>query len=147
MSALNYNDFRYSYIVHIIWDVVSRYSRQIAVIPEVNPTLTDNQLVDWDNMRLIRFSFHKVENCKTLLSDDDIKAELNMSLQYEILPEQDILKPFKAGDGFYESFEALYVHEVKTVGNYMFVDVLFVDSMTAYRMVRESENEQLRNYI
>ena len=66
---LSYRDFRYSYIVHIIWEVVSQYSRQIAVIPEVNPTLTDNQLVDWDNMRLIRFSFHKVEDLKWLLHE------------------------------------------------------------------------------
>ena len=147
VKKLDYDDERYIQIVFLIWKMIEHFSRQIAVIPEKNPTLTDNSLVEWDNLRLVRFYFMKVENCQTLLSDDDIQKEFNMYLQYELLPEQEMIKPFRAGDGYYDKMESLYVHEVKTVGTYLYVDVLFVDSVTAYREVRSTENSKLINYI
>jgi len=146
-GRLKYDDIRYVAVIYAIWKTMCDLSRKIAIIPEPNPTWTDNGIVDWDGMALIRFSFNKVENCSIELSDEDIATMMNMHLQYVLLPEIDILPPYHLNDGNYSGMESVYVYEVKSVNNLLFVDVLFVDSPRAYQEVRSNENRKLKYYI
>lgn len=131
----------YVYIVYLLWQVVDYYSKELAIVPEENPTKTENELINWSGMKLIRCVFDIDEGVEAEFNDIKKQELLNLYLQYVLLPEQTLLKKFCFGDGYYTKMEALYVHEVRTVGSKMYVDAIFIDNTLAYQTARHRESE------
>lgn len=144
---LDYASIEYINIVYILWELLRDMSRKIPIIPPDNPTWLDNRLLRWDGMSLIRIAVDRVENTVSKLTENELVDELNCHLQYVLLPAQDILKPFQLGDGYYNRLEALYVLEVKNVDKEMFIDVLYIDSTSAFQTVRSWENSRLKDIL
>lgn len=141
---INYDDIRYPVSVFFVWKALKDLSDKIPVVITENPTLIENQIVKWDSMRLIRLATD-INSEKLSITPHEIINELNMQLQYVILPEQNILPQYVLDkDSHYGRMEALYVYEIKIFRNRMLLDVLIIDSPRALREAQSNEARRIK---
>ncbi len=144
---LRKSDFIYIYILWLIWFTADYYKDLFQLKPTDNPSKVHDQLMKYDDYRVIRLYFPKKnkEPCKKNMHE--IKDITNAYLQHVLLPHQKILKPFSVGDSYYDITESLYVLEVFEDSSEMAFDVLYIDNDQAYKIKRYDEQSEFLKMV
>lgn len=140
MSKLSKYSLEYHMIIFYVWQLVDYYSNLFAVDTSQAPSETITRLMRINGMDYVRFSFPKAEDKKYGTLVLRMKYVYNQYLRYAILPEQKILKPFLADrNDIYSMVEALYVEKVFEDNRFINLDVIYINSMKAFKHVRKDE--------
>lgn len=138
-KRLKKSDLLYLHILYVIWELVTYYSKTFKVIPEDSAANTLAEIREQNGMTFIHLQFPKVLNTTrgyTVLQMLDIYNEF---LRAILLPNQTLIKPYRADNSNYGIMEALYIDMVYEDETYLHLDVIYVDNPTAYKYVRADE--------
>lgn len=147
VKVFDYKDIRYTLSIFVIWSVVCKCQELLGVLTEANPTLTDNCLCSWEDMKLIRFTFPRIEGSELKLPEYKIRMIMNEYLDYEYLPNIDQLPRFRWTDDNYSNMNCLYVYQIGIKEHMVIIDVLFINNDKAYFTARRRENELVKYII
>lgn len=140
MNKLSKYSLEYHMIIFYVWQLVDYYSNLFAVDTSQAPSETITRLMRINGMDYVRFSFPKAEDKKYGTLVLRMKYVYNQYLCYAILPEQKILRPFIADkNDIYSMVEALYVERVFEDNSFINLDVIYINSMKAFKHVRKDE--------
>lgn len=141
------SDFIYMYILWLTWFTADYYKDLFQLNPGDNPSKSHDQLMKYDDYRVIRVYFPKNSDELRKMSMHDIKDITNDYFQHVLLPRQKILKPFSVGDSYYDITESLYVLDVFEDSSEMAFDVLYIDNDQAYKIKRYDEQSEFLKMV
>lgn len=140
MKRLQTTDFIFLVILYYIWAMVDYYAQMFQIDAGTNPAKTIANLMQYDGYTQIRFSFPQIIDVERKHSMLEIKDIYNEYLQFALLPQQQILRPYSTGDSI---IEPLYIAEVFEDETHINIDVIYIDNSVALKVVRKKQQEEM----
>ena len=137
MERLTKQSITYLHILHVVWVLVSYYTRLFGIDAGEEPAQMKTFLIEREGITFVRFKF---TSCDTLTgkeySLEKIREIMQEYLQYCILPEQTILCPYMGGSTIYDIVEPLYIDRVEESKGIWRIDIVYVDNPLAFQYVK-----------
>lgn len=138
----------YLHILHVIWTVVSYYARLFGMDAGEEPAGTKTFLLEREGVTFIRFMF---PSCDTAPDREysfwEMAEIMQQYLDYCILPEEKILRPYQGGSTVYDIVEPLYIDRVQVADGWMQLEVVYIDDPLAFSYVRKRRGLQQKGGI
>lgn len=141
MEKLKENSKLFHEILYHIWELLAYYADLFGYdVPEAAHQISAKLFQD-GTLTKIRVSVPRIRDFEPQYSVLDMRSAMNEYLTL-ILQNSD-LPPFAAGSNYNEITEALYITIVVTDNHYYDFDILYVDNMDAYRVVKDNKVENI----
>lgn len=141
MKRLEKTDLIYLHILYVIWQLVDYYSALFKVDAGQDPAKIPTEIRVKDGITYLRFSFPKILNEQTKYPVLQMRDIYNDYLRINLLPAQNVIRPFSNGSAVYDIVEALFVDSVFENESDLFLEVVYVDNSLAFHYVRNKEKE------
>ena len=133
---------KYLTILYVIQELLSYYSKFFKIKVSSDATKLPIKLsVDDDNITHLIVEIPSTRTPDPYYTGDSMKTIFNEYLNIVLLPSQKELSAFAGGSSIYDVVDCLYVYQafVLTTG-YTYIDIIYVDNMQAFRMVKKDKN-------
>lgn len=139
--------FHFLRILYVLHQILTYYAELIGIDVPESPKDLNSQIFQNNNIRYIRFTVPLIQEQQTDYSMLDIRRILNEYLQVTLASSKSF-PPFCAGRSYHDMIEQLYIKTcVSSDSGYLWLDVLYIDNMDAYRLARQIESEDLLQII
>ena len=136
MERLTKQSITYLHILHVVWVLVSYYTRLFGIYPWESPTEMPVNLIEKDGITILRFAFHSFDIPPEKFSLKETREIMQEYLQYCILPSDKILRPYMGGSTIYDIVESLYIDRVEESKGIWRIDIMYVDNPLAFQYVK-----------
>jgi hypothetical protein len=139
-GKLKKTKFEYMALLYSVWKAVDYYSKLMQVIAGHDPAKTPATLYEENGVTHVTLRFECVENTNRKMKEWEVKETINEFLRINLLPAQNILKPYRNGTTSFDIVECIYIDNVSINNSTMFIDVVYIDNPMAYKYVRNRDN-------
>ena len=137
MNKLSKNSLTYLHIIYTIWKLLEYYSKLFGIDAGDCPCDIPVQLMEIEGKMFLRFTFNALPEKQSYYSVLDMAEMMQEHLQFCLLPEQTVLRPYKASSDIYDIVEPLYIDSVIAFDGFFWIDVLWIDNPISFKYYKE----------
>lgn len=146
-QKLTKDKVEYLHVLYTIWTAISYYSELFKIDAGEEPAEMETFLLDRGGMTIVRFKLPAFEVDFDELTEDNYTSEqmveiIQQYLDYCILPSDKILRPYLGGSTIYDIVEPLYIDRMEETKGIWRIDVVYIDSPTAFQYVQECKKSK-----
>lgn len=137
MVKLTKKTLTYLHIVYTMWQLVDYYSKLFHMQAGDCPCDIPVQLMEEEGKTFLRFTFNALPEEQDRYSVLDMEEMMQEHLQFCLLPEQTVLRPYRASSDIYDIVEPLYIDSVIALNGFFWIDVLWIDNPISFKYYKE----------
>lgn len=147
-ERLTKEQIEYLHILHAIWTVVSYYANLFGIDPWEDPTKIPVDMLERNGMTILRFRFHSFPTpTDKEYRFKEIAEIMQEYLQFRILPEETVLRPYMGGSTIYDILEPLYIDSVEEFDGQWAILVYYIDNPLTFSHVCKRRGLQRKGGI
>ena len=143
MESLTKKSLLYLNILYLIWSTLDYYSNIFGIDVGGYPEDLSAKIEEREGKIFIVFTMGFLGEKKDLYTFEDMKKIIQEYLVINILPDNQMLKPYKGGEGIYDRVVPLYIDEIIEKQDVIEISVIWIDNALAFQYIQNKmENER-----